>query len=201
MTGQLFPAAVQQLVEQFAKLPGVGRKSAQRMAFAVLNGADGDAQAFADAILKAKETVKCCVSCQNLTDEELCPLCRDGRRDATTICVVAEARDVAAIERTREYRGLYHVLHGVISPINHIDPDDLTVKPLLQRVSEQDVTEIIMATNPDTEGEATALYLAKLLKPFGVRITRLAYGIPMGSHLEFTDEITLSKALLGRNEI
>ncbi|MCL2545848.1 MAG: recombination mediator RecR [Oscillospiraceae bacterium] len=197
----IFPAAVQQLCEQFAKLPGVGRKSAQRMAFALLNSPNGDAEAFAQAILDARTTVKCCVLCQNMTDEELCPLCRDTRRDTSTICVVAEARDVVAIERTREYQGLYHVLHGVISPLNHVGPEDLTVKALLQRVNQHDVKEIIMATNPDTEGEATALYLAKLLLPFGVKLTRLAYGIPMGSHLEFTDEITLSRALHGRTSM
>ena len=198
MQSPIFPAAVQELCEHFAKLPGVGRKSAQRMAFALLNSPEGNAEAFAEAILTARSTVKCCALCQNMTDSELCLLCSDTRRDAAVICVVAEARDVAAIERTREYQGLYHVLHGVISPLNHVGPDDLTVKQLLQRVSQHDVTEIIMATNPDTEGEATALYLAKLLLPFGVKITRLAYGIPMGSHLEFTDEITLSRALQGR---
>ncbi len=198
MASPLFPVAVQQLIEHFAKLPGVGRKSAQRMAFSVLNRPADDATAFANAILQAKNTVKSCTLCQNLTDAELCPLCRDERRDASTVCVVAESRDVVAVERTREYRGLYHVLHGVISPLNHVGPDDLTVKQLLKRVSENDIREIIMATNPDTEGEATALYLAKLLHPFGVKITRLAYGIPMGSHLEFADEITLSKALQGR---
>jgi len=201
MAQHLFPVVVQQLIEHFAKLPGVGRKSAQRMAFSALNRTTQDAEAFANAILTAKAQVKCCSSCQNLTDQERCPLCRDANRDAGTICVVAEARDVAAVERTREYKGLYHVLHGVISPLNHVGPDDLTVKQLLRRVSEQDIREVIMATNPDTEGEATALYLAKLLHPFGVKITRLAYGIPMGSHLEFADEITLSKALHGRTNL
>jgi len=201
MREQIFPTVIQQLCEQFAKLPGVGRKSAQRMAFAVLNSPEGDAEEFAQTILEARSTVKCCALCQNMTDDELCPLCKDTRRDTAIICVVAEARDVAAIERTREYQGLYHVLHGVISPLNHVGPDDLTVKQLLQRVNEHNVSEVIMATNPDTEGEATALYLAKLLLPFGVKLTRLAYGIPMGSHLEFTDEITLSRALHGRTNM
>ena len=151
--------------------------------------------------MDAKRSITCCPVCQNFTSGGLCPICSSPKRDGTTVCVVADPRDVAAIERSREYNGHYHVLHGVISPMNRVGPDDLAIKPLLERVSKGEIQEVIMATNPDTEGEATAMYIARLLKPFGVRVTRLAYGIPVGGHLEFADEATLTRALEGRREI
>ncbi len=198
---EYFPAPLEKLVEQFAKLPGIGGKSAQRLAFHVLGLSDQDAKAFADAILDAKQSVTCCPVCRNLTAGGLCSICASPKRDAATICVVADARDVAAMERAREYGGSYHVLHGVISPMNHVGPDDLEIKSLVERVSKSGVQEVIMATNPDTEGEATAMYIARLLKPFQVRVTRLAYGIPVGGHLEFADDATLMRALEGRREL
>lgn len=196
-----FAAPVERLAEQFQRLPGIGLKTAQKLAFTVVSMKPEDARSFADAILQASSQVRRCKVCQNLTDSELCPICADTERDSTVVCVVSDPRDVAALERTREFHGLYHVLHGVLSPLNHIGPDDLTVRELIERVGNDDVQEIIMATNPDTEGEATAVYLSRLLKPFGVRITRLAYGVPVGAHLEFADEITLAHALDGRQEM
>ena len=160
-----------------------------------------EAKEFADAILDAKHSVTCCPVCQNFTAGGLCPICSSPKRDHSLICVVADPKDVVAMERSREYHGLYHVLHGVISPMNHVGPDDLAIKPLLERVAKGGVQEVIMATNPDTEGEATAMYLARLLKPFDVRVTRLAYGIPVGGHLEFADDATLMRALEGRRDI
>ena len=196
-----FPAALQNLADQFGRLPGIGGKTAQRLAFYVLSLPQQDAQDFADAIVEAKRTVKCCPVCQNLTDRELCPICDDDTRDHGLICVVAEPKDVIAMERSREYRGVYHVLHGVISPLNHVTQDDIRIRELLARVAQGNVREIIMATNPDTEGEATAMYISRLLRPMEVRVTRLAYGIPVGSQLEYADEVTLSRALEGRQEI
>ena len=199
---EYFAPALEKLVEQCNKLPGVGLKSAQRMAFHLLNLSQEEAEEFAQAILEAKRSIGRCPICQNITEGEgPCQICRDPRRDEDIICVVADPRDVAAIERGREYHGRYHVLHGVISPMNHIGPDDLCIRELVQRVSAGGIEEVIMATNPDTEGEATAMYLSRLLKPFGPRITRLAYGIPVGSHVEFTDDATLMRALEGRREI
>ncbi|MBQ2061734.1 MAG: recombination protein RecR [Oscillospiraceae bacterium] len=198
---EYFPAPLEKLVEQFARLPGIGGKSAQRLAFHVLELPMEDAQAFADAIVAAKKTVTLCPVCQNLTEGGLCPICASPRRDETTICVVADSRDVVAIERSREFNGRYHVLHGVLSPMNHVGPDDLHIKSLVDRVAAGGVQEVIMATNPDTEGEATALYISRLLKPFGVKVTRLAYGIPVGSHLEYADDATLMRALAGRQEL
>lgn len=197
---QYYAAPLEKLIEQFQKLPGIGHKSAQRLAFYVLSLPDDGAESFAQAILAAKNRIRPCRVCQNLSEEEVCPICSDPGRDTGTICVVSDPKDLIAIERTREYRGLYHVLHGVISPLNDVGPEQLRIKELLQRVSENEVREVILATNPDTEGETTALYLAKLLKPFGVRVTRLAYGIPVGGHLEYSDEITLTRALEGRRE-
>lgn len=198
---QYFPAALERLTEQFGKLPGIGSKTAQRLAFFVLSMPDAEGQAFADAILEAKHSVKTCPVCQNLTDQALCPICADQRRDHGLICVVAEPKDVVAMERAREYHGVYHVLHGVISPLNHMGPDDIRIRELLERVGQGDVREVVMATNPDTEGEATAMYLSRLLRHMELRVTRLAYGIPVGSQLEYADEVTLLRALEGRREI
>lgn len=198
---EYFPAPLEKLVEQFARLPGIGGKSAQRLAFHVLELPQEQAQEFADAIVAAKRTVTLCPVCQNLTEGGLCPICASQKRDASIICVVADTRDVIAIERSREFNGRYHVLHGVLSPMNHVGPDDLHIRSLLDRVSAGGIEEVIMATNPDTEGEATALYLSRLLKPFGVKVTRLAYGIPVGGHLEFADDATLMRALAGRQEL
>ncbi len=199
---QYLPPAMENLTEQFARLPGIGAKSAQRLAFHVLSLSKEDAQAFSQAILDAKEKVHTCPICQNLTEgDEPCAICSSFKRDKATICVVAEPKDVIAMERSGEYNGLYHVLHGVISPMNRVGPDDLRIRSLIDRVSQGNTHEVIMATNPDTEGEATAMYLSRLLKPFGVKITRLAYGIPVGSHLEYADNATLTRALEGRQEI
>lgn len=197
----VFPASLQNLADQFAKLPGVGSKTAQRLAFHVLSLPMEEAEEFADAILEAKQKVHTCPCCQNLTDRELCPICDDDSRDKSVICVVADPKDVIAMERSREFHGVYHVLHGVISPLNHVTQNDIRIKELLKRVSEGGVKEIIMATNPDTEGEATAMYISRLLRPMEVKVTRLAYGVPAGSQLEYADEVTLSRALEGRQEM
>ena len=198
---QYFPAALQDLADQFARLPGIGGKTAQRLAFHVLSLSDDAAQAFADSILEAKRTVHTCPECQNLTDREICPICDDDMRDHSLICVVAEPKDVIAMERSREFSGVYHVLHGVISPLNRVTQDDIKIRELLLRVGRGEVREVIMATNPDTEGEATAMYISRLLRPMEVKVTRLAYGVPVGSQLEYADEVTLSRALEGRQEI
>ncbi|MBR7123218.1 MAG: recombination protein RecR [Oscillospiraceae bacterium] len=198
---QYFPAALQELADQFARLPGIGGKTAQRLAFHVLGLPMSEAEAFANAIIEAKNTVHTCPVCQNLTDREICHICNDDMRDRSLICVVAEPKDVISMERAREFSGVYHVLHGVISPLNHVYQDDIRIKELLQRVAQGTVREVIMATNPDTEGEATAMYISRLLRPMEVKVTRLAYGVPVGSQLEYADEITLSRALEGRQEI
>ena len=196
-----FPNALENLIDRFAALPGVGRKSAQRLAFHILAQPDEEALAFADAIREAKIAIHRCPVCQNLTDDEQCAICSSPKRDQSTICVVAQPRDVLSFERSREYNGVYHVLHGVLSPMNHVGPDDIRIAELVKRVAAGGVSEVIMATNPDTEGEATAMYLSRLLKPFEVKVTRLAYGIPVGSNLEFADEATLLRALSGRIEM
>lgn len=199
---EYFSPALDRLVEQFARLPGIGRKSAQRLAFFILSLPDEDAAAFADALVAAKASIHCCPACQNFSEGDgLCPICESPKRDHSVICVVADPKDVAAIERTHEYPGLYHVLHGVISPMNHVGPDDLHIKELVARVAAGGIAEVIMATNPDTEGEATAMYLSRLLKPFGLKVTRLAYGVPVGGHLEYADDVTLTRALEGRTPI
>ena len=198
---QFFPAALQNLADQFARLPGVGSKTAQRLAFHVLSLPDGEAEDFANAILEAKKQVHTCPVCQNLTDRELCPICDDDSRDHSVVCVVADPKDVIAMERSREYRGVYHVLHGVISPLNHVTQDDIRIRELLKRVSQGEIKEVIMATNPDTEGEATAMYISRLLRPMEVKVTRLAYGMSVGSQLEYADEVTLTRALEGRQEM
>ena len=196
----LFPPSLENLIEKFAALPGIGRKTAQRLAFFVLSRSDDEAEAFAEAILQAKKSISRCRVCHNLTDAELCPVCGNPGRDVHTICVVSDPKDVVALERGREYNGLYHVLHGVISPMNHVSPDDLTIRELVARVAEGEIREVIMATNPDTEGETTARYISRLLKPFEVKITRLAYGVPVGANLEFADDATLSRAMEGRTD-
>ncbi|MBQ3211579.1 MAG: recombination protein RecR [Oscillospiraceae bacterium] len=196
-----FPASLENLIDKFAALPGIGRKSAQRLAFYLLSQSEDEAKSFAEAIIEAKSSVHCCKVCQNLTEGELCQICASDRRDRSIICVVSEPRDVLSIERGREYNGTYHVLHGALSPMSHIGPEDIKIKELLVRISQEDVEEVIMATNPDTEGEATAMYISRLLKPFNIKVTRLAYGIPVGSNLEFADDATLSRAIMGRTEI
>ena len=199
---QYLPPALETLVEQFARLPGIGRKSAQRLAFHVLNLSEEEAHAFANAIMGAKRSVTCCPVCQNLTEGDgPCAICSSFKRDKGVICVVADPKDVIAFERSGEYNGVYHVLHGVLSPMSHVGPDDLKVSELVSRVAQGGVEEVIMATNPDTEGETTAMYLSRLLQPFGVKVTRLAYGIPVGSHLEYADEATLMRALEGRQRM
>lgn len=192
--------ALERLIEEFRKMPSVGIKSAERMAFYVLGLEESEAESFAAAITDAHRKIRRCAVCRNLTEDEVCSICRSDRRDRSTICVVEGPRDVAAFERLHEYRGLYHVLHGVISPMNGIGPDDLTIRELLARIP-GGVNEVIMATDPTVEGEATAMYVSKLLKPIGVRVTRLAYGVPVGADLEYADEITLMRALEGRNQI
>ncbi|MBQ7347700.1 MAG: recombination protein RecR [Clostridia bacterium] len=189
------------LAERFGRLEGVGKKTAMRMAFSVLELELEDAQAFAQAILDAREKIHLCPICQNLTDREICPICADEERDHGVICVVTDARTVMAMEKVREFRGVYHVLHGLISPMNGVTPDKLKIRELLARVGEGDVEEVIVATNPTVEGEATAMYLSKLLRPLGVRVTRLAYGVPVGADLEYADEITLFRALEGRRDV
>lgn len=187
------------LAEQFGRLPGVGRKSAMRMAYSVLDLPEEEAEAFAEAIVDAKRKIHLCPVCQNLTDRELCSVCDDPDRDRSVICVVEDARAVMSVEKVREYRGLYHVLHGVISPVNGITPDKLKLKELLARLDEN-VTEVIVATNPTVEGEATAMYISRLIKPLGIKVTRLAYGVPVGADLEYADEVTLFRALEGRRD-
>jgi len=192
---------VARLITALNKLPGVGPKTAQRLAFYLLNASGEEARDLAMAILDCKEKVCRCKECGNLTDRDPCRMCSDTARDHTVICVVEDPKDVVAIEKTREYKGLYHVLHGAISPIDGIGPDQLTIRQLLERVVRKPVRELIIATNPDVEGEATALYLAKLIKPAGIKVTRIAYGIPVGGDLDYADELTLARALEGRREI
>jgi len=198
---RFFPVTLETLIDKFAALPGIGYKTAQRLALHVLALPEAEADAFAEAITAARHSVHYCRICQNFTDEEICPVCASSERDRTVICVVTDPKDVIAMERAREYNGLYHVLHGVISPLNRIGPDDIRIKELMERVTDGEVEEVIMATNPDTEGETTAKYVSRLLRPFGVKVTRLAYGIPVGSNLEFADDATLVRALEGRQEI
>ena len=194
-------APLENLVDQFEKMPGIGHKTAQRLAYYVLNLSKTEADALAKAVTDAHDKIHYCSRCCNLTDRELCPVCQNPARDHSVICVVETPRDATAVENTHEYKGVYHVLHGAISPLNDIGPDNLTIKELLRRLGGEDVQEVIMATNPTVEGDATALDISKLLKPMGVRVTRLAYGIPVGGDLEYADEYTLAKALEGRNEI
>lgn len=189
------------LIQELSRLPGIGGKSAQRLAFHILSMSDKEASAIAEAILEAKQTMKYCTICGNLTDTDPCEICRDTERDNGLICVVESPRDVAAMERIREFRGSYHVLHGAISPMDGIGPEDINLKQLITRLQQNDVKEVILATNPTIEGEATAMYAARLIKPSGIKVSRIAHGIPVGGDLEYTDEVTLSKALEGRREL
>ena len=192
---------LQKLIEQFERLPGIGHKSAQRLAFHVLNMKKEEAEAFSKIILEAHEKIKKCSCCCNLAEEELCPICKSSKRDGSVVCVVEDPRDVMAFERTHEFEGMYHVLHGVISPMNGVGPEDITIKELLSRMGDGKIQEVIMATNPTVEGEATAMYISRLLKPMGVSVSRLAYGVPVGADLEYADEVTLTRALEGRRMI
>jgi len=196
-----YAAPVARLIEEFEKLPGIGHKTAQRLAFHVLNLPLEKAQSLAAAIVDAKSKTKYCSICSNLTDADPCGICSSTSRDHSSICVVEDPRDVVAMERTREFKGLYHVLHGSISPMEGIGPEDIKIKELLARVKEGNIREVILATNPNIEGEATAMYISKLLKPLGIKTTRIAHGIPVGGDLEYADEVTLAKALEGRREI
>ena len=194
-------APLARLIELFERLPGIGNKSAQKLAFHILNMNDAQIKYFTDTIRNAHDKIHRCPVCCDLTDGETCAICSDERRDHTTICVVENSKDVMAFERTREYDGLYHVLHGAISPMNNIGPNDITVKQLIERLRDTQIKEIIMATNPTVEGEATAMYISRLIKPIGVKVTRLAYGVPVGADLEYADEVTLTRAMEGRSEI
>jgi len=190
-----------ELINQFERLPGIGKKTAQRLAFSILEQPPERAEKFAEALVNARKKIHFCSCCQALTDQEICAICSDGKRDKSVICVVEDPKDVMAFERTREYNGLYHVLHGAISPLDGVGPDQLRIKELMARLSNDEVKEIIMATNPTVEGEATASYISRLVKPMGILVTRLAYGVPVGGDLEYADEFTLARALEGRNEI
>lgn len=196
-----FAPPLARLIDAFEKLPGIGHKTAQRLAFHVLNASKEEAQNFAEALVEAKERIHYCSVCQNLTDAEVCEICSSTKRDRTVICVVESVRDLLAMERTHEYRGMYHVLHGALSPLDGIGPDDLKIKELLYRLSKEPVEELIMATNSNVEGEATAMYLCKLVQPFNIKVTKIAHGIPVGGDLEYADEMTLAMALEGRREM
>ena len=198
---QTYTGPISRLIEEFSKLPGVGRKTAQRLAFHVINMNMNDVEALSKAIVDAKKEIRYCSVCYNITDKAVCSMCSNKNRDDSVICVVEDPRDVAAMEKTKEFNGKYHVLNGVISPMDGIGPDMIRIKELIQRLSNQDVKEIIMATNPTIEGEATAMYIARLLKPMGIKVTRIAHGLPVGGDLEYADEVTITKALEGRREI
>ena len=196
-----YSPSIVKLIEAFEKLPSIGNKTAARLAFHILDASEEETNEFITAILDAKKTLKYCSQCYNITDTDPCPICGNQNRDHSIICVVEDVRDVVAMERTHEFKGVYHVLHGSISPMNGVGPDDIKLKELLSRLMEGKVKEIILATNPRVEGEATAMYISKLVKPLGVKVTRIAHGIPVGGDLEYTDEVTLSKALEGRREL
>ncbi|MBE5041235.1 recombination mediator RecR [Ructibacterium gallinarum] len=198
---EYFAPPLQALIEEFAKLPGIGNKTAQRLAFYIINQPEEKAQKFANAILNAKKSLCYCKECQNLSDKDLCNICSNPARDHGIICVTESPKDVLQMEKTNEFKGVYHVLHGAISPMDHVGPDDIRIKELVSRVAEGGIREVIMATNPNLEGETTAMYISKLLKPFGVKVTRIAHGVPVGGELEFADEVTLSKALKWRVEL
>lgn len=194
-------ASLSRLIDQFERMPGIGHKSAQRLAFYVLGMKQSEAEAFSKAIIDAHQKIKKCSRCCNLAEDELCPVCKNTARDESIVCVVEDPRDVLAFERTHEYNGTYHVLHGVISPMNSVGPEDITIKELLARMADDKIKEVIMATNPTVEGEATAMYISRLLKPMGITVSRLAYGVPVGAELEYADEVTLTRALEGRRTL
>ncbi len=196
-----FSASIEKLIEEFEKLPSIGHKTAVRLAFYILNSQEEVANDFAKAILDARKNLKFCSICNNITDVDPCPICSNPKRDKEVICVVEDVRDIVPIERTNEYSGVYHVLQGVISPVNGIGPNDIKIKELITRIGNNNVKELILATNPDVEGEATAMYISKLVKPFNIKTTRIAHGIPIGGDLEYTDEVTLAKAMENRREI
>lgn len=197
----LYSPSIEKLIESFERLPSIGNKTAARLAFYILNSSEEETNQFVSSILNAKKNLKYCSKCFNISDTDPCPICGNSNRDETSICVVEDVRDIVAMEKTHEFKGVYHVLHGSISPMNGIGPDDIKIKELLARLMDGKVKEVILATNPRVEGEATAMYLSKLIKPLGVKVTRIAHGIPVGGDLEYTDEITLTKALEGRREI
>lgn len=199
MAGYILP--LEKLIEQFEHLPGIGHKTAVRLAFSVLEGTEEDAAAFADAILDAKHKIRRCAICQNLSDSETCSICADQTRDRSTICVVEDAKAVMALERVKEYHGLYHVLHGAISPVDHVGAEDLTIRELIARLGDGEIKELLIATNPTVEGETTAVYLSKLIKPLGIRTSRLAYGVPVGGDIDYADEVTLFRAIEGRRDL
>jgi len=196
-----YAVSIARLIEEFEKLPGIGHKTAQRLAFHVLNSPITEVESLASALIEARTKVKYCSVCSNISDSELCPVCSNDKRDKSIICVVEDSQDVVAMERTREFKGIYHVLCGIISPMDGIGPNDIKIKELLERLKDEVVKEVILATNPNVEGEATAMYISKILKPLGIKTTRIAHGIPVGGNLEYIDEVTLLKALEGRREI
>lgn len=196
-----YSPSIEKLIEGFEKLPSIGHKTAIRLAFHVLNQTSEETNAFISSIINAKKNLKTCSKCFNISDTDPCPICENIKRDKTTVCVVEDVKDIVAMERTHEFKGLYHVLHGSISPMNGIGPEDIKIKELLERINLGEIKEVILATNPRVEGEATAMYLSRLIRPLGIKVTRIAHGIPVGGDLEYTDEITLTKALEGRREI
>ena len=189
------------LIEQFRRLPSVGRKSAERMAYSILDYSEEEAELFANAIIEAKQNIKRCKVCHNFSEDEICPICANEERDKTLLCVVEDAKDIISLEKVKNYNGVYHVIGGTISPMNGVTPDDLNIKSLMYRINNDDVSEVIIATNPTVEGETTALYLSRLIKPLGIKVSRLAYGMPVGGELDHADEVTISRALEGRNEL
>lgn len=197
----MYSPSIEKLIQSFEKLPSIGNKTAARLAFYILNASEEETNDFVSSIVNAKKNLKYCSKCYNISDTDPCPICGNPKRDQSEICVVEDVRDIIAMEKTHEFRGVYHVLHGSISPMNGVGPDDIKIKELLARLMDGQVKEVILATNPRVEGEATAMYLSKLIKPLGIKVTRIAHGIPVGGDLEYTDEITLTKALEGRREI
>ena len=197
----MYSPSIEKLIQSFEKLPSIGNKTAARLAFYILNASEEETNDFISSIVNAKKNLKYCSKCYNISDTDPCPICGNAKREQSQICVVEDVRDIIAMERTHEFRGVYHVLHGSISPMNGIGPDDIKIKELLSRLMDGQVKEVILATNPRVEGEATAMYLSKLIKPLGIKVTRIAHGIPVGGDLEYTDEITLTKALEGRREL